>query len=192
MSTIATQLNWGASYLVNDFYRRFVKPVASDKHYVVISQIATVLVTIGSAGVTSVMDSIGGMWQLLMALSAGTGGVLLLRWFWWRINAWSEISSMAASLICYLTLRFGFHLTTDDPKQAGAFAGPFFEDRALALGRARAGLEQLARAPGVDPKRLSAIGFCFFAHDLLQLFPGIVRHADQFEGADPMFVFDLA
>ncbi len=118
MSTIATQLNWGASYLVNDFYRRFVKPVATDKHYVLISQLATVLVTIGSAGVTSVMDSIGGMWQLLMALSAGTGGVLLLRWFWWRINAWSEISSMAASLICYLTLRFGFHLTTDDPKQA--------------------------------------------------------------------------
>jgi Na+/proline symporter len=118
MSTIATQLNWGASYLVNDFYRRFIHPQAEEKHFVRVSQAATVLVTILSALITSVMDTIGGAWQLLMALSAGTGGVLLLRWFWWRINAWSEISAMASSLIVYLVLRFGVGLSTDDPKQA--------------------------------------------------------------------------
>jgi Na+/proline symporter len=118
MSTIATQLNWGASYLVNDFYRRFVRKDAAERHYVSMSQVATVLVTIGSALITYAMDSIGGAWQLLMALSAGTGGVLLLRWFWWRVNAWSEISAMAASLVCYLGLRFIGGLSTDNPKQA--------------------------------------------------------------------------
>jgi Na+/proline symporter len=118
MSTIATQLNWGASYIVNDFYRRFLKPEAGEKHLVRVSQAATVFVTIASAAVTSVMDSIGGMWQLLMALSAGSGGVLLLRWFWWRINAWSEITAMAASLVCYLFLRYAVGLSTDHPAQA--------------------------------------------------------------------------
>jgi len=118
MSTIATQLNWGASYLVNDFYRRFIHPSAPEKHLVRVSQLATVLVTILSALITSVMDTIGGAWQLLMALSAGTGGVLLLRWFWWRVNAWSEISAMASSLVTYLILRFGVGLSTDNPSQA--------------------------------------------------------------------------
>jgi SSS family solute:Na+ symporter len=118
MSTIATQLNWGASYLVNDFYRRFIHPEAPEKHLVRVSQAATVFVTIASALITSVMDSIGGAWQLLMALSAGTGGVLLLRWFWWRINAWSEISAMAASLITFSVLRWGVGLSTDKPKEA--------------------------------------------------------------------------
>lgn len=110
MSTIATQLNWGASYLVNDFYRRFVRTGASDRHYVGVSQLATVLVTVASAAVTWYMDSIAGAWQLLMAIGAGTGLVLLLRWFWWRINAWSEISAMIASLLTSVALQqvFGF------------------------------------------------------------------------------------
>lgn len=118
MSTIATQLNWGASYLVNDFYRRFVAPQASEKHLVRVSQGATILVTLLSAAVTSVMGSIGGAWQLLMALSAGTGGVLLLRWFWWRVNAWSEISAMAASLVVSLSLTSFGGLSTNNPKDA--------------------------------------------------------------------------
>src|SRR5579875_1449115 len=92
MSTIATQLNWGASYLVNDFYRRFLKPHESDRHYVAASQAATVLLTLLSAVVTFYLDSIAGAWKLLVATGAGTGGVLLLRWYWWRINAWSEVS----------------------------------------------------------------------------------------------------
>jgi len=91
MSTIGTQLNWGASYLVNDFYRRFLKTNGGEKHYVSVSQWATVLLAVLSAAVTFYMDSITGAWKLLIVTGAGTGGVLLLRWYWWRINAWSEV-----------------------------------------------------------------------------------------------------
>src|SRR4029077_2899753 len=105
MSTIATQLNWGASYLINDFYRRFWKTNESDKHYVAASQWATVVLTIISGIVTFYMGSISGAWKLLIVTGAGTGGVLLLRWYWWRINAWSEISSMTAAFIVSLSLR---------------------------------------------------------------------------------------
>src|SRR5260370_6843054 len=94
MSTIATQLNWGASYLVNDFYRRFWKKDESDKHYVAASQWATVFLTIVSAVVTFYMGSIAGAWKLLIVTGAGTGGVLLLRWYWCPINAWTEVSAM--------------------------------------------------------------------------------------------------
>ena len=86
MSTIATQLNWGASYLVNDFYRRFWRRDASQAHYIRASQAATVLLTIVSAIVTFYLDSIAGAWKLLIVTGAGTGGVLLLRWYWWRIT----------------------------------------------------------------------------------------------------------
>ncbi|MGH9657246.1 MAG: sodium:solute symporter family protein, partial [Bryobacteraceae bacterium] len=82
MSTIGTQLNWGASYLVNDFYRRFLRPQESERHYVGVSQWATVLLTAISAGVTFFMDSITGAWQLLIVTGAGTGTVLILRWYW--------------------------------------------------------------------------------------------------------------
>ncbi len=98
MSTVGTQLNWGASYLVNDFYRRFVEKNKPDRHYVAASQVATVLLTIISAVVTWYMDSIAGAWKLLIATGAGTGLVLILRWYWWRINAWSEVSAMAVGL----------------------------------------------------------------------------------------------
>ena len=105
MSTIATQLNWGASYLVNDFYRRFWKPNASASHYVGASQAATVLLTIISAIVTFYLDSIAGAWKLLLVTGAGTGSVLLLRWYWWRVNAWSEVSAMIAAFVVSLTLQ---------------------------------------------------------------------------------------
>jgi Na+/proline symporter len=105
MSTIATQLNWGASYLVNDFYRRFLKPDAGDKHLVKVSKIATILLTIISAIITFYMDSIGGAWKLLIATGAGTGGVLLLRWYWWRINAWSEVSAMITAFAVSIGLQ---------------------------------------------------------------------------------------
>jgi solute:Na+ symporter, SSS family len=110
MSTIATQLNWGASYLINDFYRRFLNTAASDRHYVRASQIATVLITIVSAIVTFYMDSIAGAWKLLILTGAGTGGVLLLRWYWWRINAWSEVSAMVSAFIVSVAMQmtFGF------------------------------------------------------------------------------------
>jgi Na+/proline symporter len=115
MSTIATQLNWGASYIVNDFYRRFLKPKASDHHYVVVAQLATILLTFVSAGVTFYMDSISGAWKLLIVTGAGTGSVLLFRWYWWRINAWSEVSAMIAAFLVSVTLQAGFHMDTDKP-----------------------------------------------------------------------------
>src|SRR5690242_5700459 len=98
MSTVATQLNWGASYLVADFYRRFIKRDAGDRHYVHISRLATLLLVIASCYVSAQLVSIRSGWEFVLELGAGTGGVYLLRWYWWRINAWSEISAMASSL----------------------------------------------------------------------------------------------
>ncbi len=107
MSTVATHLNWGASYLVNDFYKRFVTRDASEAHYVAVSRAATVLLFLGSIAVTSQLSSVEKAWELLLALGAGTGLVLILRWYWWRINAWSEISAMVASFAVSL-LGFAF------------------------------------------------------------------------------------
>jgi len=98
MSTIATQLNWGSSYLVEDFYRRFIRRDASEKHYVNISRIATLLLVAASAYVSAQLASIGQGWEAVLEVGAGTGGVYLLRWYWWRINTWSEISAMATAL----------------------------------------------------------------------------------------------
>jgi SSS family solute:Na+ symporter len=106
MSTIATQLNWGASYLVSDFYRRFIKRDADDKHYVLISRLATVLLVIASAGISVLLSDIRSGWQVVLEVGAGTGGVYLLRWYWWRINAWSEISAMGTALAVTVWLRW--------------------------------------------------------------------------------------
>ena len=104
MSTIATQLNWGSSYLVEDFYRRFIRRDASEKHYVNISRIATLLLVAVSAYVSAQLATIGQGWEVVLEVGAGTGGVYLLRWYWWRINAWSEISAMATALVMTLAL----------------------------------------------------------------------------------------
>ncbi len=114
MSTIGTQLNWGASYLVNDFYRRFLVKDAGERHYVRASQAATVLLMVASCVVTWFQDSIAGAWTFLIAVGAGTGSVYILRWFWWRINAWSEVSAMAASFVVSLALQLGFGLRSGD------------------------------------------------------------------------------
>jgi len=106
MSTIATQLNWGASYLVSDFYRRFIKPAADNKHYVLMSRLATVLLVLLSAGVSVLLADIRSGWQAVLEVGAGTGGVYLLRWYWWRINAWSEISAMATAMFMTALLWF--------------------------------------------------------------------------------------
>ncbi|MDX2151028.1 MAG: sodium:solute symporter family protein [Bryobacteraceae bacterium] len=115
MSTIATQLNWGASYIVNDFYRRFLKPESTERHLVAVSQVATVLLTVVSAVVTFYMDSIAGAWKLLIVTGAGTGGVLLLRWYWWRINAYSEIAAMASAFVVSVAMQTAFGLDSDKP-----------------------------------------------------------------------------
>jgi SSS family solute:Na+ symporter len=99
MSTIGTQLNWGASYLINDFYKRFLRPNETDRHYVKVSRAATVFLFLASILVARNIDSVGKAWQYLLALGAGTGLVLILRWYWWRINAWSEISAMTTSFV---------------------------------------------------------------------------------------------
>jgi SSS family solute:Na+ symporter len=105
MSTVGTQLNWGTSYLLNDFYRRFLVRKASDRHYVLVSKLFIVLLVILSGYAAANITSIQSAWQLLLGMGAGTGGVLLLRWYWWRINAWSEISSMTAAFVVSLSLR---------------------------------------------------------------------------------------
>ena len=117
MSTVATQLNWGASYFVNDFYRRFVARGRTERHYVKAAQWATLALMLLSSVVTYYQSSIAGAWKFLMAVGAGTGSVLILRWFWWRINAWSEITAMAASFVVSMTLQFGLGWDTNDPRQ---------------------------------------------------------------------------
>jgi solute:Na+ symporter, SSS family len=99
MSTIATQLNWGTSYLVEDFYRRFIRTKAKERHYVHVSQAVTLLLVICTGYVAAHLGSIRSGWEDVLQLGAGTGAVYILRWFWWRINAWSEISAMASSLV---------------------------------------------------------------------------------------------
>ncbi|UFP96605.1 sodium:solute symporter family protein [Gloeobacter morelensis] len=119
MSTISTHLNWGTSYLINDFYKRFLRPEASDSHYVQVSRLATVLVMVLAGIATLNIDSISGAWQLLLALGAGTGPVYLLRWYWWRINAWSEIAAQLCALASYVALTYflpvQMRLDTNDP-----------------------------------------------------------------------------
>ncbi len=116
MSTIATQLNWGASYLINDFYKRFVNKDAAERHYVRASQLATILLTIASAVVTFYLESIAGAWKLLIVTGAGTGLVLLLRWYWWRINAWSEVSAMISAFIVSIAMQTAGGLNSDAPR----------------------------------------------------------------------------
>ena len=116
MSTIGTQLNWGASYVINDFYRRFIKRDGGERHYVIASQLVTIVLMVISMIVTFYLESIGGAWKLLLVTGAGTGTVLLLRWFWWRINAWSEVSAMIAAAVCSLFLQLYLKLDSDRPK----------------------------------------------------------------------------
>ncbi len=99
MSTIDTHLNWGSSYLVHYLYRRFLRPRASERELVRAARVAVVLLAAVGTGATLAMDSIADAWKFLASISAGTGLILLLRWLWWRINAWSEIAVMASSLL---------------------------------------------------------------------------------------------
>jgi len=102
MSTIASQLNWGASYLINDFYRRFINKNKNEKHYVMMSRLAiALLITLSLLVAFTLLHTISGAWVFLINASAGIGGVLILRWYWWRINAWSEITAMIAPIALY-------------------------------------------------------------------------------------------
>ena len=99
VSTISTHLNWGTSYLVHDLYRRFLKPDASERHYVMAGRVVTALLMIAAGLLTLVLESARGTFNLLLSIGAGTGLLYLLRWFWWRINAWSEIAAMVSSFV---------------------------------------------------------------------------------------------
>lgn len=101
MSTIATHLNWGSSYIINDLYRRFIMRDATERHYVFVSRIATLVLVIISSLMIRVMSSISGAWEFIIECGAGLGMVLILRWYWWRINAWSEIVAMVVPMLVY-------------------------------------------------------------------------------------------
>ncbi|MBN2158046.1 MAG: Na+:solute symporter [Spirochaetes bacterium] len=101
MSTIATHLNWGSSYIVNDLYKRFIKRDAGERHYVLVSRIMTVALVVLSSVIIKIMTSITGAWEFIIECGAGLGLVLILRWYWWRINAWSEIVAMIVPILVY-------------------------------------------------------------------------------------------
>ena len=115
MSTISTHLNWGASYAINDFYRRFVRPQAPERHHLRASQVATILLMLVAAGVTYYLETIRGAWQLLLMVGAGTGAVYILRWYWWRVNAWSEISAMGAAFVTSVALNYSQPFSGSEP-----------------------------------------------------------------------------
>jgi Na+/proline symporter len=99
VSTISTHLNWGTSYLVHDFYRRFLSTEREERHYVLVGRVVTALLMVVAAGLTYLLDSARQSFELLMSIGAGTGLLYLLRWYWWRVNAWSEIAAMASSFL---------------------------------------------------------------------------------------------
>jgi len=104
MSTISTHLNWGSSYVVNDFYQRFIKPEASEKELVMVGRISTVLLMLFAALFALMLTNALQAFNILMQIGAGTGLIFILRWFWWRINAWTEISGMVISFIVAIVL----------------------------------------------------------------------------------------
>jgi Na+/proline symporter len=117
VSTISTHLNWGTSYLVHDFYRRFLKPGADERHYVLAARVVTVVLMVAAAWATTMLGTARRSFDLLLSVGAGTGLLYLLRWFWWRINAWSEIAAMVSSFVLAAALMvagaIGLSIPTD-------------------------------------------------------------------------------
>jgi len=115
-STILTHLNWGASYLVHDFYRRFLRPDADERHYVRAGRVATVILFFCSSGMVFLLDSAKDAFDIILQIGAGTGLLYLVRWFWWRVNAWSEVvamlSSFAISMVFLVLARTGHPVST--------------------------------------------------------------------------------
>ncbi len=125
MSTISTQLNWGASYIINDFYKRFVKPQATENQFVMVSRLATFVVMIVAMIVTTQLSTMENAFKFVIECGAGLGLVLIMRWYWWRINAWSEIAATLAPFVPFGIITFynqniaysGTQLTEQDMPQ---------------------------------------------------------------------------
>src|SRR5215472_14075644 len=115
MSTLGTQLNWGVSYLVNDFYRRFLAQGKTEKHYVAIGRLFTILMVLISGYVAGQLHSVGEGWQIVLNLGIGTGAVYILRWYWWRISAWSEIVAMTVAAAVTIILKNFVTFSGSDP-----------------------------------------------------------------------------
>ena len=115
-STNLTHLNWGASYLVHDFYRRFINKTASEKHYVLVGRLATILLFFSGAALVFVLDTAKDSFDIILQVGAGTGLLYLVRWFWWRVNAWCEVNAMVSSFVFSITLlvlrKFGIFIPT--------------------------------------------------------------------------------
>ena len=115
-STILTHLNWGASYLVHDFYRRFIRRDADEKHYVRAGRVATILLFVLSSSLVFFLESAKDAFDIILQVGAGTGLLYLVRWFWWRVNAWSEVVAMLSSFVVSIVLlilnRNGMHIST--------------------------------------------------------------------------------
>ncbi|MGH7656831.1 MAG: sodium:solute symporter family protein, partial [Gemmatimonadales bacterium] len=118
MSTISTHLNWGSSYLVDDVYRRFMARDRGERHYVGVARISTVVLAILGAAVSLWLENAYQAFQILLQIGAGTGLIYLLRWYWWRINAWSEISGMVISFLVAVWFQF-FHAGAGLPEMSG-------------------------------------------------------------------------
>ena len=126
MSTISTQLNWGTSYLVNDLYRRFFVTQRGERHYVTVSRVITFALAVGGFLLATQLDSVSGAWGLLLSASAGMGLVLILRWYWWRINAWSELVATVVPLFLVALQLLGLDvpfLTSEFPTNLFGIAG---------------------------------------------------------------------
>ncbi len=157
MSTISTQLNWGASYLVNDVYKRFVKPDATDAEFVRVGRWSTVVILASGGIATFSISTIPGAWKFILLMTAGTGGVYILRWYWWRVNAWAEIVSMLAGFGVGLALflkgqgilhRLGYSFAPESDKEFAAL---------LILGTAATTLAWVATAFLTSPEPMETL-----------------------------------
>jgi len=114
MSTISTQLNWGASYVVNDFYKRFFYKGDDQKKLIIASRVATIVLMMFTVGVVFLFDDIKGIWDFMIECGAGLGLVLILRWVWWRVNAWSELVASIMSIVTFAISKFVFKMEFPD------------------------------------------------------------------------------
>jgi Na+/proline symporter len=179
MSTIDTLLNWGSSLVVNDLYRPFVRTAASDRHYVQVARLSVILLMVGGGITAYLMQTIRGAWELFFGMTVGIGGVYVARWWWWRVNAWSEIGAWISTAAVYVGLHlanpaieFGWHLIVTAAAStvcwvAVAFATPPTDEAVLVAFYERVRpnapwwgpIARLSRAPPASGSRSDLVGW---------------------------------